>query len=504
MLLAAALSACAPRRLQLPSGDGEPFPSFPEASREATAGCRDVRTIAAELGISGSAGGQKLRGRATAGIAAPDSIRLEGTAPFGPPVFILAADGARATLLLPRDNRVASGESPAAILDALVGLDLGPADLLSILTGCVVPDPHAVAGRWFSGNWARIDLADGSSLYLQRDGRQRWRVRAGSRRALRIEYEGDGPGLPTAVRVTAAGDAPASDIRLALSQVEVNGVARPRRVSREDPLRRPADLARRVASGGPDGGEAMKLRACAKINRSLLVRGLRPDGYHDLETVFQSLALHDTLEFAEASEGMTIACLAPGVPLDERNLVWKAARLVWQAAGRAGEPVGRVAITKRIPAQGGLGGGSANGAASLVGWNRLWGAGLSPDSIQDPGAGPGCRRAVLPGRRHRPRPGSRGRHPPAGGLCRRDGWSWSFRPSGYRRPRHSAGGTRTIIVAPASVPAIPVAPASVPAIRAAPDFPALATTSKARSPADTPSSSGFGSNWRRPGPSRRR
>ena len=52
-------------------------------------------------------------------------------------------------------------------------------------------------------------------------------MRAGSRRTLRIEYEGDGPGLPTAVRVTAAGDAPASDIRLALSQVDVNGALGP-------------------------------------------------------------------------------------------------------------------------------------------------------------------------------------------------------------------------------------------------------------------------------------
>ena len=134
----------------------------------------------------------------------------------------------------------------------------------------------------------------------------------------------------------------------------------------------------------------MKLRACAKINRSLLVRGLRPDGYHDLETVFQSLALHDTLEFTEASEGITIACPAPGVPLDERNLVWKAAQLVWRAAGRAGEPVGRAEITKQIPAQGGLGGGSADGAASLVGWNQLWGAGLSPDSLRGLAAGLGA------------------------------------------------------------------------------------------------------------------
>jgi 4-diphosphocytidyl-2-C-methyl-D-erythritol kinase len=120
----------------------------------------------------------------------------------------------------------------------------------------------------------------------------------------------------------------------------------------------------------------MTLRAHAKINLSLAVDGVRPDGYHRLRTVFQSLALHDTLRFFEADEGLAIACSAPGVPLDERNLVWKAARLVWAAAGRRGEPRGRVRLTKRIPAQGGLGGGSADGAAALVGWDRLWGTRL--------------------------------------------------------------------------------------------------------------------------------
>jgi len=120
----------------------------------------------------------------------------------------------------------------------------------------------------------------------------------------------------------------------------------------------------------------MTLHAHAKINLSLAVDGMRPDGYHRLRTVFQSLALHDTLRFFEADEGLAIACSAPGVPLDERNLVWKAARLVWAAAGRRGEPRGRVRLTKRIPAQGGLGGGSADGAAALVGWDRLWGTRL--------------------------------------------------------------------------------------------------------------------------------
>lgn len=120
----------------------------------------------------------------------------------------------------------------------------------------------------------------------------------------------------------------------------------------------------------------MKLRAHAKLNLRLEVLGTRPDGYHELRTVFQSLALHDTLSFEQANRGMTIACATPGVPLDERNLVWQAARFVWRAAGRDGEPAGWARITKRIPAQGGLGGGSADGAAALVGWDRLWGTKL--------------------------------------------------------------------------------------------------------------------------------
>jgi 4-diphosphocytidyl-2-C-methyl-D-erythritol kinase len=134
----------------------------------------------------------------------------------------------------------------------------------------------------------------------------------------------------------------------------------------------------------------MNLRAHAKINLSLAVRGVRPDGYHELRTVFQSLALHDTLRFAPAEEGFVLTCSSPEVPVDERNLVWKAARMVWDAAGRRGEPRGRVRIKKRIPVQGGLGGGSADGAAALVGWNRLWHAGLSAAHLRELACGLGA------------------------------------------------------------------------------------------------------------------
>jgi hypothetical protein len=223
LAVAAGPWGCAPRRLQWPSGDGEPFPEYAQALHEATASCRDVRAMSAELGISGRAGGQKLRGRVAAGIAAPASIRLEGAAPFGAPVFILAADSTRATLLLPRDNRVLTGEPPAAILESLVGLNLGPADLLAILSGCVERDPQPAGGRVFSGGWAGIDLAGGGRVYLQRDGRQRWQVRAASRQALRLEYERGASSIPDAVRIAADGDSGAgTDLRIAVSQPELN------------------------------------------------------------------------------------------------------------------------------------------------------------------------------------------------------------------------------------------------------------------------------------------
>ncbi len=200
--------ACAPRRLELPTGSGEPFPEYSQALQEATASCRSLRAISAELGISGRAGGQKLRGRVAAGIAAPSDLRLEGVAPFGPPAFILAATAGRATLLLPRDNRVLTGEPPAAILESLVGLDLGPADLLAILAGCVETDLQPTGGRLFPGGWARIDLANGGFAFLQRGASRRWRVRAALRPPLRLEYEGEGSAIPVAVRISTEGEQP--------------------------------------------------------------------------------------------------------------------------------------------------------------------------------------------------------------------------------------------------------------------------------------------------------
>jgi 4-diphosphocytidyl-2-C-methyl-D-erythritol kinase len=120
----------------------------------------------------------------------------------------------------------------------------------------------------------------------------------------------------------------------------------------------------------------MKLltRAHAKVNLDLRVLGTRADGFHELRTVFQTIELHDTLTITDRPGAFAVKCRMPGVPLDDTNLVSRAAAALWKALGRAGEPRDiTVAVDKVIPMQAGLGGGSADAAAMLVGLARLWG-----------------------------------------------------------------------------------------------------------------------------------
>jgi 4-diphosphocytidyl-2-C-methyl-D-erythritol kinase len=114
--------------------------------------------------------------------------------------------------------------------------------------------------------------------------------------------------------------------------------------------------------------------AHAKVNLDLRVLGVRPDGYHELRTVFQTIALHDTLTCTDKPGPFMIRCRDPHVPLDAGNLVWKAAAALWTALGRGGS-VGDtlVQIDKQIPIEAGLGGGSADAAAALYALARLWG-----------------------------------------------------------------------------------------------------------------------------------
>ena len=103
----------------------------------------------------------------------------------------------------------------------------------------------------------------------------------------------------------------------------------------------------------------VRVRAFAKINLTLQVVAFRPDGYHDLRTTFQSVALHDTLTITRRRGPFQIDADDPGCPIDATNLVWRAAEALWRADGRR-DPVAdvHVRIRKRIPVGGGLGGGS--------------------------------------------------------------------------------------------------------------------------------------------------
>lgn len=253
-LLLGAVAACAGRTVALPTGEGTPFPDYSLVWQDATRGCRQVRSMSAELSISGRAGRQRVRGRVLAGVAAPDRIRLEAAAPFGPPLFILTADGTTTTLLLPRDNRVLRGESPAAILDALVGLDLGPSDLLAVLSGCLTPDVRATGGRLFPPNWARIDLADGAAAYLQSDRQSGWFVRAGVRQALSVRYETGGQSTRSSLHLLTDGSGGSvSDLQVGLSQVSIDPKLGPEVFS----VRVPADAApislKELREAGPLG-----------------------------------------------------------------------------------------------------------------------------------------------------------------------------------------------------------------------------------------------------------
>lgn len=120
---------------------------------------------------------------------------------------------------------------------------------------------------------------------------------------------------------------------------------------------------------------ALTLRPSAKVNLQLRVGPTRPDGYHEVRTLLQSIAISDTLTFSPRRGPFSLAVRAPGVPADATNLVWKAAAALWRAAGRPGEPRdAHVKIDKQIPPAAGLGGGSADAAAALLGLNRLWDA----------------------------------------------------------------------------------------------------------------------------------
>lgn len=124
----------------------------------------------------------------------------------------------------------------------------------------------------------------------------------------------------------------------------------------------------------------MRLRALAKINLGLDVVGKRGDGYHEVRMVMQTIQMYDVLEIEKKAEpGITLTTNIPYVPTDERNLVYKAARMLMDEFHI--EEGLTMNLEKFIPVAAGMAGGSSDAAAAFVGVNRIFGLGLSEEEL---------------------------------------------------------------------------------------------------------------------------
>ncbi len=120
------------------------------------------------------------------------------------------------------------------------------------------------------------------------------------------------------------------------------------------------------------------VKAPAKINLTLEVLSKRPDGYHEISTIMQSVSLYDTVTLSSNDSGeITISCNYDGVPCDEKNICYKAAERYFEYTKQENKGL-HIDIDKQIPTQAGLAGGSSDGAAVIMGLNAMFGTMLKP------------------------------------------------------------------------------------------------------------------------------
>lgn len=235
-LLAGLLTvSCGVPLMKLPSGPGAPAADITQVISDATSACRAVSSITAEIGVSGSVGGRRLRARLIAGLEAPASARLEAFA-LGQQIFIVVARAGDTTLLLTRENRILEHGRTDEILEAVAGIPLDAADLRTTLAGCpresTSAGPGSGAGtvsgtsRQIGDDW-RVLNEGPTEMYFHRESRQApWRLVASVRRdpgrpAWRVEYRKFENNLPQAIHMISI-DSSRFDLRLELSQVELN------------------------------------------------------------------------------------------------------------------------------------------------------------------------------------------------------------------------------------------------------------------------------------------
>lgn len=225
------VSSCAPKAaIVLPSDPGSPLPDFAAVHAQVSSSCAAVRTLQLEIGLSGRAGDEPVRGRVVAGFERPASMRLEGLPPIGGPVFLFAAKDGSATLLMTRSKEILRDAAPEAILEAMTGVSLAPDELLAVFTGCVVPDPKPTGGRLHGNGWAAIEIESASpsgasrkmaTLYLQRVG-SAWRLRSARSDRWQIDYTMGTGMFPATVQLVSTGTGLPVNVKASLSQVEPN------------------------------------------------------------------------------------------------------------------------------------------------------------------------------------------------------------------------------------------------------------------------------------------
>jgi hypothetical protein len=219
--MALAVACASAPRIVFPAGAGVPEPNGLQLWWDATQGCKGAQTFSAELRLNGKVGTEKLRSVTLhAGMTRKGEIALDAVSPFGSAIFKLAGTAKTATLTLPHDKRVLV--APAAdIVEALIGVRLTPDDWLDVLSGCVTSAHPADTTRVGDVLIMQIERS-GGRLRLDRDGAG-WRIVAGERRDLLIEYrQFDGRWPSIAQLSSPPGAAVSVALNMTISQIFVN------------------------------------------------------------------------------------------------------------------------------------------------------------------------------------------------------------------------------------------------------------------------------------------
>ena len=222
MVLSAAC-ASASRYIEIPNGDSTPLTDYGKIWNAASASCRNVQSMELTVVFGGHVGETRLRRtRTRTAVSRPGSLRLEGLAPFGAPLFVFVARPGEATLVLPRARQVVRGAPPRDLLFALAGLALEPDDVHALLTGCLVPEGGvAIAARAYGNEWVAVDLEGGATAYLRQfDGDSV--ITIGTRDDVIVEYAEHVRGLPRRFRIKAGTALSRTELSVNLSRTNIN------------------------------------------------------------------------------------------------------------------------------------------------------------------------------------------------------------------------------------------------------------------------------------------